>query len=315
MKIYQSIDEFKPTTGLVMTIGAFDGVHLGHRKLLTRIVEIASQNNLESLVLTFFPHPRMVLSPEEHGVELLSTTTEKIALLSDTGIDHLVIHPFSRDFSSMTAEEFVRKVISEKLHASQLVIGYDHRFGNQREGSIGELKRYGHDLGFTVEEIPKQDVDDMAVSSSRIRTAIKEGRLEEAGQLLDRPYELSGIVVRGNQIGRTIGFPTANIRIPESYKLLPAEGVYMVSVHGMDFVRNGIMSIGRRPTLETHGKLALEVHILDFDGDIYGSTLQVRLLGRLRENMRFNSMEDLKSQIQADRIQALRYFARTGTHE
>ncbi|MFM7079458.1 MAG: bifunctional riboflavin kinase/FAD synthetase [Bacteroidota bacterium] len=315
MKIYQSIDEFEPTTGLVMTIGAFDGVHIGHRKLLSRIVEVASQKNLETLVLTFFPHPRMVLSPEEHGVELLSTTTEKIALLSETGIDHLVIHPFSRDFSSMTAEAFVRQVIFEKLRASQLVIGYDHRFGNQRQGSIDELKRHGLDLGFTVEEIAEQDVDDMAVSSSRIRLAIKEGRVEEACQLLNRPYELSGIVVRGNQVGRTIGFPTANLRIPESYKLLPAEGVYVVSVHGMDFVRNGMMSIGRRPTLESHGKLALEVHILDFDGDIYGSTLQVKLLSKLRDNIRFNNIEALKSQLMSDRIQALRYFARTGNHE
>jgi riboflavin kinase/FMN adenylyltransferase len=295
----------------VVTLGTFDGVHCGHRKLISRIVELARATNGQSLVLTFFPHPRMVLNPEEHGIELLSTTAEKIALLSGTGIDHLVIHPFSRDFSSMTAEAFVREIISSKLRTNQLVIGYDHRFGNQRAGSISELRRYGLDFGFDVEEIPEQDVDDMAVSSSRIRLALKEGRVEDANHLLGRSYELSGIVIRGNQVGRTIGFPTANIRIPESYKLIPGEGVYLVTVHGMDVVHNGMMSIGRRPTLEPHGKLSLEVHILGFDGDIYGNTIQVKLLHKLRDNARFEGVEALKSQLEADRIQALRYFART----
>lgn len=253
----------------------------------------------------------MVLNPEEHGVELLSTTSEKIELLSKTGIDNLIIHPFSRDFSSMTAEVFVREIIASKLQAQQLVIGYDHRFGNQRTGSIEELRKLGSELGFVVEEIPKQDVDDIAVSSSRIRQALKSGNVEVASQLLGRPYEFSGIVVRGNQVGRTIGFPTANIRIPESYKLIPDEGVYIVTVHGIDVVYNGMMSIGRRPTLESHGKIALEVHILGFDGDIYGSTIRVELLHKLRDNIRFEGIESLKSQLEADRIQALRYFART----
>ncbi len=232
--------------------------------LLSRIVELASEKNGESLVLTFFPHPRMVLRPEEHGVELLSTTTEKVDLLRESGINHLVIHPFSRDFSAMSASQFIQTIIAQKLQASKLVIGYDHRFGNQRAGSISELRLSGQKLGFEVEEIPEQDIDAIAISSTRIRKALKDGRVGEAAALLGRPYSLSGIVVRGNRIGHSIGFPTANIRIPESYKLIPSEGVYLArfGFGGKSF--HSMVSIGRRPTLESNGKLSIEAHVLDF---------------------------------------------------
>lgn len=307
MKIYQSIDEFVPVEGLVVTIGTFDGVHLGHRKLLSRIVELASENNGESLVLTFFPHPRMVLRPEEHGVELLSTTTEKVDLLRESGISHLVIQPFSRDFSAMSASQFIQTIIVQKLQTSKLVIGYDHRFGNQRTGSISELRQSGQKLGFEVEEIPEQDIDAIAISSTRIRNALKEGRAGEATALLGRPYSLSGIVVRGNRIGHTIGFPTANIRIPESYKLVPSEGVYVAKFVFAGKSFNSMVSIGRRPTLESQGKLSIEAHVLDFNDDLYGAVVSVYLLEKLRENIRFQDLDALKSQLQLDR-QATREF-------
>ncbi|MGR6088706.1 MAG: bifunctional riboflavin kinase/FAD synthetase [Arcticibacter sp.] len=308
MKIYQSIDEFKPVNGLVVTIGTFDGVHLGHRKLLSRIVELASEKNGESLVLTFFPHPRMVLRPEEHGVELLSTTTEKVDLLRESGINHLVIHPFSRDFSEMLAGQFIQSVIVQKLQASKLVIGYDHRFGNQRTGSIRELLQSGQKLGFEVEEIPQQDIDTMAISSTRIRNALKEGRVGEAAALLGRPYSLSGIVVRGNRIGHSIGFPTANIRIPESYKLIPSEGVYVARFVFAGKSYNSMVSIGRRPTLESHGKLSIEAHVLDFNDDLYGAVVSVYLLEKLRDNIRFQDLDALKSQLQIDRQATMEFF-------
>lgn len=307
MKIYQSIDEFVPVEGLVVTIGTFDGVHLGHRKLLSRIVELASENNGESLVLTFFPHPRMVLRPEEHGVELLSTTTEKVDLLRESGISHLVIQPFSRDFSAMSASQFIQTIIVQKLQTSKLVIGYDHRFGNQRTGSISELRQSGQKLGFEVEEIPEQDIDAIAISSTRIRNALKEGWAGEATALLGRPYSLSGIVVRGNRIGHTIGFPTANIRIPESYKLVPSEGVYVAKFVFAGKSFNSMVSIGRRPTLESQGKLSIEAHVLDFNDDLYGAVVSVYLLEKLRENIRFQDLDALKSQLQLDR-QATREF-------
>ena len=211
----------------VVTIGSFDGVHLGHSKLISRIVEQSGKSGGESVILTFFPHPKMVLNPEEHGVELLSSTQEKIALLEKSGIDTLIIQPFSRDFSEMTAEVFIREVISGALQTKHLVIGYDHRFGNRRSGGIADLQVIGHQLGFTVEEIPEQEVDAMAVSSSRIRTALKSSEIPVANNLLGRPYSLTGLVVRGERLGTTLGFPTANIQVKESYKLVPAEGVYV----------------------------------------------------------------------------------------
>lgn len=308
MKIYQSIDEFKPVAGLVVTIGTFDGVHLGHKKLLSRIVELASEKNGESLVLTFFPHPRMVLRPEEHGVELLSTTTEKVDLLRESGINHLVIHPFSRDFSAMSASQFIQTIIAQKLQASKLVIGYDHRFGNQRAGSISELRLSGQKLGFEVEEIPEQDIDAIAISSTRIRKALKDGRVGEAAALLGRPYSLSGIVVRGNRIGHSIGFPTANIRIPESYKLIPSEGVYLARFDFAGKSFNSMVSIGRRPTLESNGKLSIEAHVLDFNDDLYGAVVSVYLLEKLRDNIRFQDLDALKSQLQTDREATKQFF-------
>ena len=302
MKIYHSLDDFGPVHHPVVTIGSFDGMHLGHRQLISRIVELAAKVGGESVLLTFFPHPRMVLQPEEHGIELLTTTTEKINLLEHTGINHLVIHPFSRDFSELSPDEFIQTVLVEKLKTKYLVIGYDHRFGNNRSGSISDLLKKGNEYNFLVEEIPEQDVNDIAVSSSRIRKALKTGDVRAARELLGRPYALSGIVVRGNRIGNTIGFPTANIHIPESYKLIPAEGVYLCEVLADGSKHFGMMSIGRRPTLETKGGISVEVHIIDFNSDIYGSTITVSILDFIRNNTKFDSLEALKSRLQQDQL-------------
>jgi len=309
LRIYYSLEDFTPVENLVVTIGTFDGVHIGHRKLINRIREVASEFGGETLILTFFPHPRMVLYPAEHGVELLNTSREKIQLLDEAGVDHLIIHPFDKEFSELTSEDFVKKILVKKLKVQKLVIGYDHRFGKQREGSFDDLKKMAPKSGFEVEEIPEQDVNDIAVSSTQVRNALKKGDIDIANAFLGRPYSLTGTVIHGNKIGRTIGFPTANLQIPETYKLIPAEGVYVVEVELMNELHHGLLSIGRRPTLESNGNLSVEVYIIDFDREIYGSEITLRLLRHVREDRKFNSLDELTKQINSDMIFALNYLA------
>lgn len=308
MKIYYSLEDFNPVENLVVTIGTFDGVHEGHRKLIHRIREAAREIGGETLALTFFPHPRMVLYPEEHGVELLNTSNEKIKLLEEAGLDHLVIHPFDAEFAGMTSEEFVKKVLVKKLKAAKLVIGYDHKFGKQREGSFDDLLRMGPKYGFSVEKISEKDVNDIAVSSTQVRKALKSGDIATATAFLGRPYSLSGTVIHGNKIGRTIGFPTANIHLPETYKLIPAEGVYVVEVELMNESFHGMLSIGRRPTIEEKGELSIEVYILNFNREIYGSEITLRFLDRIRGDIKFNSLDELTKQINNDLVYTLNYF-------
>lgn len=308
LKIYHSINEFEPVKNAVVTIGTFDGVHLGHRKLIEKVREIADGIGGETVVLTFFPHPRMVLYPNEHGLELLNTIAEKKALLAEAGVDHLIIHPFDKLFSELSSTEFIKSVIVNKLKTKKLVIGYDHHFGKKREGNFDDLLRLAPEMGFDVEKIEEEDVNNIAVSSTQVRNALKRGDIDTAISYLGRPYTITGKVVHRNKIGRTIGFPTANLQIAEDYKLIPAEGVYVVRVILGKEKFYGMLSIGRRPTVEQNGELSVEVYILDFDREIYGEEITLHFLKWVRADKKFNGIEELKQQIENDRTFTLKYI-------
>ncbi|MEJ7691443.1 bifunctional riboflavin kinase/FAD synthetase [Daejeonella sp.] len=304
MKIYNHIDEFSKINNAVVTIGTFDGVHIGHQKIISRLQEIARQKNGETVILTFFPHPRMILHPEDKAIKLITTMQEKAHRLEKLGIDHLIITPFTRDFSNLSPQEYISKVLVDKIGTKQLVIGYDHRFGKDREGGLEHLQKFSSDFGFEVEEIPEQDINDVAVSSSKIRNAILSGDVKTATDFLGYPFHLTGKVIKGDQIGRTLGFPTANLFVEETYKLIPADGIYAVNVQinsvGDDTkCLDGMAYIGHRPTINgmTHN---IEVNIFDFDQDIYGSTIRINFLNYIRGDEKFTSLEALKVQLAKD---------------
>ena len=282
-----------------VTSGTFDGVHLGHQKILNRLSQQAKDAGGKSVVLTFWPHPRFVLNPDDKSLQLLSTFDEKAEHLSKLGIDYLVKIPFTREFSALSSEEFIRKILIEKIGAKKLVIGYDHHFGKNREGSFEYLKENSEKFGFEVQEIPRLDVDDIGISSTKIRNALLEGKVHLASQYLGRCYELTGIVVEGEKIGSEIGFPTANLKITDEVKLIPSNGVYAVTIGIKSVKYQGMMNIGVRPTLGGNTK-TVEVHIFDFDSNIYGDHLTVYFVKRIRKEARFESLDDLKKQLQLD---------------
>jgi len=303
MKIYHGIDDFTRLEYAVVTSGTFDGVHIGHKKILSRVNEIASRNNGESVVITFWPHPRLVLHPEDNTLKLLNTFEEKAELLKEQGIKHLVRIPFTKEFSQLTSEEFIQKIVVETIGTKKLVIGYDHRFGHNREGSFEQLKVNGPRYGFEVEEIPRQDVDHVGVSSTKIREALEKGDVEAANHLLGQPYCITGRVVIGDKIGRTLGYPTANIEIDTKYKLIPADGIYAVTVVHEHRLHKGMLYIGNRPTINGI-KQNIEVNIFDFNKDIYGETLTINFHQYIRGDIRFNSLEELQHQLDLDKIAA-----------
>jgi len=283
----------------VVTIGTFDGVHIGHRKILERIIHSAQELDCNSIVLTFFPHPRMVLQ-EGSDVKLLNTMVEKIALLEEIGIDNLIIHPFDKEFSRLTAEEFVKEILVDKLHIQKIIIGYDHRFGRNRTADINDLIHFGKEYGFEVEQISAQEINDNAVSSTKIRNAILEGNSALAKEYLGYNYFFSGTIIKGKQLGRTIGFPTANIHIEEDYKLIPKNGVYVVKGTYNKETLFGMMNIGTRPTVEGKNQ-TIEVHFFDFDKDIYNQHITIEILEFIRDEHKFESLDTLKNQIQKDK--------------
>lgn len=308
MKIYNHIDEFRPIKNAVVTIGTFDGVHIGHQKIISRLQEVAAQNSGETVILTFFPHPRMILHPDDQNIKLISTLNEKAERLAELGIDHLIITPFTRDFSNLSPEEYINEILVKKIGTKQIVIGYDHRFGKDRKGGLEELQHYASDFGFEVEEIPEQDINDVAVSSTKIRNAILSGDVRTAQDFLGYPFQLTGKVIKGDQIGRKLGFPTANLFIEENYKLIPSDGIYAVRLEFMDdSMKNehatGMAYIGHRPTINGMSR-NIEVNIFDFDKEIYGQIIRVRFLEYLRDDQKFNSLEELRKQLIKDEAAA-----------
>ena len=300
MNIYYNIDEFKPSKKSVLTTGTFDGVHLGHRVILNHLKEAAKNYKGESVVLTFFPHPRMVLQPENTDLRLLNTIEERITLLKETGIDHLIIHPFSKEFSRLSSLEFVRDILVTKLNTHKLVIGYDHHFGRNREGSFEHLKEYGPLYGFEIEEIPAQDIEQINISSTKVRNALNEGNITSANQFLGYNYFIEGTVVEGNKIGRKIGFPTANIKIKEWYKLIPSNGVYAVNIIHNGDRYNGMLNIGHRPTLNGNN-ITIEVNIFNFSEDIYNNEIKIEFIERIRDEQKFEKLDELKKQLEIDK--------------
>lgn len=305
LKIFHSINDFSSTKKTILTLGTFDGVHIGHKKILRKLTENTDNQKYESLVLTFFPHPRMVLQ-EHSDIKLLNTITEKIELLEKIGVENLVIHPFDEEFSRLTAEEFVSNILVDRFHIKKIIIGHDHRFGRNRTANIDDLIAYGKEYGFEVEQISVQEINDISVSSTKIRHALLEGDMALANEYLGYNYFLTGSIVKGKQLGRTIGFPTANLKIDENYKLIPQNGVYIVKSIIDEQIVFGMMNIGFNPTVDGQ-KQSIEIHYFDFSADLYNQKISVSVLHRLRSEQKFDSLEFLKAQLQKDKKAALDY--------
>lgn len=300
MKVIKTIENYAELKGCALTIGTFDGVHIGHQQIIRRLVKQAKKKNLLSVVLTFFPHPRMILQ-KESDIRLIDTLDEKQQLLANLGIDILVIHPFSKTFSRQLADEFIRNILVHTFQIDHLIIGYDHRFGRNREATIDDLINAGSTYGFSVEKIEAQEIASVNVSSTKIRSAIEKGEIQKANEFLNRPFKITGTVVKGAEIGRTIGFPTANLIIKESYKLLPADGVYFVkSIHEQTTLY-GMMNIGFRPTVKGK-KRSYEVHFFDFEKDLYEQSITVELLEQIRKERSFSTLDELKKQLTLDKV-------------
>ena len=307
MKIYRNTTEAGAIDNPIVTAGTFDGVHLGHKKIITRLKETAQKNKGETVVLTFDPHPRLVLFPDKTNLKLLNTLEEKTELLEQAGIQHLIIQPFTKDFANLSSSEFIKTILVENIKTQKLVIGYNHHFGKNREGSFEHLKKYGPVHGFDVEEIPAQDVDDIEVSSTRIRTALQQGEIKTANNYLGYNYFITGIVVKGKQLGKTIGCPTANIEVQDECKLIPDDGIYVVTVDYNGENYKGMMSIGMNPTVNGT-KRTIEVNIFDFEKDIYGAALRVYFFEKIRDEAKFESVDVLKERLLLDKQESLRIF-------
>lgn len=306
LRIFNSINDFATSKRTIVTLGTFDGVHIGHNAILDKICKVAKDENLESVILTFFPHPRLIVS-DNYDIKLLNTIEEKATLLKKKGIQNFIIHPFDKAFSELSPREFVTQVLVEKLNIQKIIIGHDHKFGKNRAADFNDLIIFGKEFGFEVEEISAQQINEVAVSSTKIRNSLLEGNITLANEYLGYPYVLTGNVVKGNQLGRTINFPTANIEIPEDYKLIPKNGVYIVTANVNNQTVFGMMNIGVKPTLGEH-KLSIEVHLLDFNKDIYNQKIQVNILERVRDEQKFESFANLKSQLELDKNNTIQYF-------
>ncbi len=318
MKIYHQLSEFKKLTNAVVTIGTFDGVHYGHQKIIKRLCELAKSTGGESVILTFFPHPRMIIDPENQDLKLINTINEKAKILADLGVDHLIITPFTRDFSNLTATEYIKEILVNQIGTKQIIVGYDHRFGKDRKGGMNDLIALSKVYDYAIEEIPEQDVNDVAVSSTKIRTAVLEGNVSLAAEYLGYNFSINGPVIKGDKIGRTIGFPTANIFVEETYKLIPSDGIYAVTIemNAEAGVRSsdtqivtykGMAYIGQRPTINGMTR-NIEVNIFDFDREIYGQNIKMNFLKFLRHDVKFTGLEALTAQLHEDKVETLNFF-------
>ena len=300
------LEDYSNSTNSVVTIGTFDGVHVGHQKIVKRLVKIAKESNLQSIVLTFFPHPRMILQ-KDANIKLINTIDEKAELFNNLGLDYLIIKEFTKEFSRLTALEFVRDILVNKLHVSHIIIGYDHQFGKNRTANINDLREYGEIYDFEVTEISAQDIDEVTVSSTKIRKALNEGDIMTANTYLGYQFMLTGTIVKGKGLGKQIDFPTANLLIKEPYKLIPKAGVYIVKSVVNGEVVFGMMNIGTNPTVG--GKFqSIEIHFFDFNKEIYGNKVKIELLIRIRDEHKFASIEALQTQLHKDKSMALEYI-------
>ena len=303
MKVFTTIPNYPSENKSIVTIGTFDGVHLGHRVVLRRMREIAKKTKGESVLLTFFPHPRHVLHKDNQDMKLITTLQEKQDLINQAGLDNLVIHEFTKKFSRIKPANFVRDILVEQLNVHTLVIGYDHHFGRNREGSIQELTTLADLYDFNIEKIDPQYFEDVTVSSSKIRKLIEKGEMVKAKQYLGYEFMLNGKVIKGNSLGKTINFPTANIVVENKWKILPADGVYAVKIVLEAKEYKGMMNIGQKPTVDGNG-ISLEVNIFDFNQDIYGKGIEIRFVKRIRDERKFEDLQGLKKQLLIDRNKA-----------
>lgn len=312
MRIFQDFTGVEEIPSAVLTIGTFDGVHLGHQKIIERLNEEAEKIGGESVLFTFYPHPRMVLYPESHGLQLIQTQVEKIEKLKRIGLQNVIVYPFTKEFSRLTALEFVRDYLVNKLHVKKLVIGYDHQFGKNREGTLEFLKEISDTYGFEVIEIEAQEIDEVNISSTKIRNAVIDGDMQLAEEYLGEPFELHGRVIKGKELGREIGYPTANIEIGSDVKITPKTGVYGVKVT-LEDERTilGMLNLGSNPTVGTINdeKLAVEAHLLDFNEEIYGQYLKIQLISWFRDEIKFDTVDQLKEQLKKDETTIRNYFS------
>ena len=298
MKIYRSIEDYDEDKRSVVTIGTFDGIHLGHQEILSRLIKSSKNKDLNSVVLTFFPHPRIILN-KYNEVKMIDTLDEKIIHLNEIGIDSLIIHPFDRNFSLLSANQFIKDFLVDKLKIKHIIIGYDHRFGKGREASVTDLKNYANDYDFTVEEIKAQEIEKITVSSTKIRNSINQGDIKTTEKYLGRSFNLTGKIVKGDGLGKKINYPTANIFIEETYKIIPKDGVYLVETIIKDELFNGMMNIGHRPTIGKNVK-SIEVHLFNFNEDIYGQVISIKMISKIRDEKKFSSIQALKEQLVKD---------------
>ncbi|TAF47767.1 MAG: bifunctional riboflavin kinase/FAD synthetase [Sphingobacteriales bacterium] len=338
MKIYHHLNEFKKLSRAVVTIGTFDGVHFGHQKIIARLVQEAKAIQAEVVILTFFPHPRMILHPEDQHLKLINTINEKALLLERFGVNHLIITPFTRDFSNLWPQQYIEQILVNTIGTTKIIIGHNHHFGKDRSGNISELQKYAPQYGYQVIEIPQQEVENSGVSSTKIRNALLNSDVDTANQYMGHPFTINGKVIRGDQIGRTMGYPTANIFIDESYKLIPSDGIYAVKVYiNTDDIKNknqeiknpytlnnsylqhshihknafksylGMAYIGHRPTINGMSQ-NIEVNIFDFNSDIYHQTIKIEFLHFIRHDIKFDGLAALTQQLGKDKEIALAYF-------
>ena len=298
MKIYRSIEDYNEVKRSVVTIGTFDGIHLGHQKILSRLIKSSKDKDLNSVVLTFFPHPRIILN-KYNEVKMIDTLDEKIIHLNEIGIDSLIIHPFDKNFSLLSANQFIKDFLVDKLKIKHIIIGYDHRFGKGREASVTDLKNYADDYDFTVEEIKAQEIEKITVSSTKIRNSINQGDIKTTEKYLGRSFKLKGKIIKGDGLGKKINYPTANIFIEETYKIIPKDGVYLVETIIKDKLFKGMMNIGHRPTIGTNVK-SIEVHLFNFNEDIYGQVISIKMISKIRDEKKFSSIQALKEQLVKD---------------
>lgn len=308
MRKVKNIDTYKSDEQTVVTIGTFDGVHIGHQKIIKRLINTAKGEGLKSVILTFFPHPRMVLQ-KDSNIKLINTIKERHDILDDLGLDYLLIKKFTKEFSRLSAEDFVKEVLVDKINVKKVIIGYDHRFGRNRNADINDLKSFGETYGFDVEEISAQDINEVAVSSTKIRAALIAGDIQKANTYLGYNFMLTGEVTKGRGLGKQLSFPTANIKIDEDYKIIPKQGSYIICSNINDAVVYGMMNIGVNPTVNGI-KQTIEVHFFDFQKDIYGEIIQIDLLHRIRDEEKFESVEALKVQLAKDKEKAFDYISK-----